>query len=113
MKWAWRDLVRQESPEHEYADPARHDLAAPCLYTHWDLCAIRQCGVLFAYMEADNPSGIGLSLEVGYALALGKLVVLVDEKHDPRMAIVREAAGVVFDRLDDGIAFLQALEKIP
>ena len=31
-------------------------------------------------MQKDNPSGFGLTLEIGYAAALGKQIILVDEK---------------------------------
>lgn len=81
-------------------------------YTAWDLFYVKNCDIFFAYMEATNPSGLGLCLELGYAKALGKTTVLVDEKssQDESFAkyfkIARESSDVVFDRLEDGIKFL-------
>lgn len=86
-------------------------------YTAWDLFHVKHCDIFFAYMEDTNPSGLGLCLELGYAKALGKTIVLVDEKslQDESFAkyfkIARESADVVFDNLRDGIKFLSAFQK--
>lgn len=81
-------------------------------YTAWDLFHVKHCDIFFAHMEATNPSGLGLCLELGYAKALGKTIVLVDGKslEDESFAkyfeIARESADVVFDKLEDGIKYL-------
>jgi nucleoside 2-deoxyribosyltransferase len=95
-----------------FIDPSLHGLDDPAQYTPWDLLGIETCDVVFAYMEEDNPSGYGLSLEVGYARALGKLVILVDAKMDDRMAIVRATANIVLNSLDEGRAFLCSLKSL-
>lgn len=83
-------------------------------YTTWDLFHVKQCDIFFAYMEYTNPSGFGLSIELGYAKALGKTIILVDEKSSQEESfaryfkIVREASDVVFDNLDEGIKFLSS-----
>jgi nucleoside 2-deoxyribosyltransferase len=83
----------------------------PDQYTPWDLFQVRRCDVLLAYMEADNPSGFGLTLEVGYAAALDKLVLYVDAKEDPRMDIVKHTADVRLSSLVDPIDFLLSLAR--
>jgi len=84
-------------------------------YTWRNLIEVRDSDIVFAYMEADNPSGLGLAVEVGYAVGLGKLVILVDDKSetDPQFeryfAIVRNAAHSVPPTLDEGIELLLTL----
>lgn len=113
MKQQWRHRIMAFS-NAVFFNPASHGLENPKCYTVWDLHHIKNCDVFFGYMEKDNPSGIGLALEVGYAKALGKTIILVDEtittknehfsKYYP---IVRESADVVFKNLADGIDFLK------
>ena len=40
-------------------------------YTQWDLHAIRQCDIVFAYLEKGNP-GLGMIAECGYAMKRDK-----------------------------------------
>jgi hypothetical protein len=102
-------------PRLQYHDPRSHGLSDPKAYTAWDLEAIRSSNIVFAYLEASNPSGYGLSLEVGYAAALGRHVILVDERSRTDQAlgryfeIVRHTADVVFDELEEGIEYLRSL----
>ena len=117
MQSGWQEKVRAVGPEARYLDPSTHGLQDERQYTTWDLHAIRACDVLFVYFETDNPSGYGLSLEAGYAHALGKTIVLVDEKTaaDPvtgqRLGMLRTVADVVFTDLDSGIEFLHSLKR--
>ena len=108
MKSGWQDklIFNTKLINHIFFNPAKHGLDKPEQYTIWDLEKIKQCDIVFAYIELNNPSGIGLSLEIGYALALGKTVILVDEKHDPKMEIVRQSVSIVFMSLEEGIEFL-------
>ena len=100
-----------------FYNPREHSLTDSKEYTFWDLFYVKQSDILFAYMQKDNPSGIGLTLEVGYARALDKSIILVDErsKHDKafanRFEIVRESSTVVFDNLNDGINFLKKIKN--
>ncbi len=86
-------------------------------YANWDMFYVGKCDILFAYMQELNPSGIGLSLEVGYAKALNKLIILVDEKSkadtnfSKYFALVRENSSIIFDNLEDGIGFLLKLKN--
>ncbi|MFC1870983.1 hypothetical protein ACFLYF_01070 [Chloroflexota bacterium] len=81
-------------------------------YNNWDLYHIKASEILFACMDKNNPSGYGVSLEIGYAKGLGKTVILIDEKSaDDKefkkyFAIAKETADVYFESLDEGITFL-------
>lgn len=111
----WQDRVISEATRFEYKDPSKNGLTDPRLYTEWDLEAIRRSDIVFAYLEEANPGGYGLSLEVGYAAALGKLIIFIDEKSvkdeevGRYLKILRETSNVVFDSLSDGISYLNSL----
>jgi len=111
----WQKIVIQAANDFDYKDPSKNGLSDPRLYTEWDLEAIRSSDIVFAYFEETNPGGYGLSLEIGYAAALGKQIIFVDEKslHSPDVGrylkIVQETSNVVFGSLDEGIKFLKSL----
>jgi len=108
----WRTRVIDALPMHRFISPTlRNDveIELPSLYTQWDLAAIRASDIVFAYMEASNPSGFGIAVEVGYAAALGKLIIFVDEVNNEHFAIVRNASSVSFDSLSDGITYLASV----
>jgi nucleoside 2-deoxyribosyltransferase len=108
----WQDKVTQAVPALDYFDPRSHGLKTKAEYTAWDLEAIRRSDCAFAYLESTNPGGYALALEVGFAKALGKFVILVDEKSaiDEQGAryleMLSEASDVSFKTLQEGIAFL-------
>lgn len=114
----WQDRVVDSMPSLKFFDPREHGLEAPSEYSLWDLEAIRQSDVVFAYLEATNPGGYALALEVGYARALGKHIVFVDEKSAVEekggryLAMVRTSADVVFHSFEEGLAFLRSMEKL-
>ena len=117
MKSSWQSFVIGDCDGFEFFDPRRHGLSDPHEYTIWDLEHVRQCDIVFAYMESTNPSGIGLTLEIGYAKALNKTIILVDEKScvdsefEKRFRIVRCSADIVFNTLEDGIEFLKSFSR--
>lgn len=114
----WQDKVKLLAPRFNYFDPRGHGLQNNAEYTIWDLEAVRRCNWVFAYLEPTNPGGFALALEIGYAKALGKRVIFVDEKSsiDPQagryLAMIKAASDTVFDKLDDGIDFLKKLERL-
>lgn len=111
----WQAKLSTLIPSLLYIDPSKHGLTDPMRYTEWDLQAIRRSDLVFAYLEATNPAGYALALEVGYAKGLGKTVILVDEKsaRDEQggryLQMVRAAADATFDSFDEGVAFLERL----
>lgn len=111
----WQDTVMTKIPEITFIDPRSSGLNSPRQYTAWNLTSIDLADILFAYMEMDNPSGYGIALEVGYARARGKHVVMVDERSPTdqqfatHFATVRASAQATFDSLDEAIGFLRSL----
>ena len=101
-----------------FFNPQKHNLDVSSEYTSWDLFFVKRADILFGCMEESNPSGIGLSLEVGFAKALGLTIILVDEKSKNdsvfknKFKIVRESATIVYDNIDDGIAYLNSYLRI-
>lgn len=82
LKTKWRDEVKHNCPHFIFYNPAANvNMDSEDLYTTWDLLAIKDSDILFAYMEAFNPFGQGMSLEIGYARALGKTIIFVDESN--------------------------------
>ena len=61
MRSGWQDKVIAECPGLEFIDPRDHGLHSSMEY----MLSVRRCDILFAYLEKDNPSGLGLALEVG------------------------------------------------
>lgn len=96
-----------------FFNPREHNLNNPQEYWIWDIHFVRECDIVFAYMEADNPSGYGLMLEIGLAYGLNKTIILVDEKskYDEDFSkyfkIVSSTAGACFDDIEKGIEYLK------
>lgn len=97
--------------DYDILDPSSHNIENPKGYTEWDLAAITQCDVVLANMESTNPGGYALALEVGYAKALGKFIVLVDQIEDSKIKyffeMVRQCSDVVFEKLPDALKYLE------
>jgi nucleoside 2-deoxyribosyltransferase len=107
----WRLKVIDKARGFKYLDPSLGNSPLPEEYTTRDLLHVRASDIIFANLERDNPSGIGLALEVGYGKALGKVVILVNQQPKNRyMAIIEHTADVTYGKLDDGIDFLNKLK---
>lgn len=114
----WQEKVIEANPKLEFYNPRTKEvdrtLTLPEFGT-WDLHYIKKCDLVFAYMEKTNPSGIGMSVEMGFAHGLGKTVVLVlepgNEKiKDSYLQFMKKAADIVFEDLDKAIEYLQLFE---
>lgn len=107
----WRDKVKQLN-NVKFIDPKEKEQKKEFNwqeYCVWDLHYIKHSEICFVYMERNNPSGFGLSVEIGYAKALGKTVILVLEtghEKDKYLLFLKGVADVVYDKLEDGINFL-------
>jgi nucleoside 2-deoxyribosyltransferase len=94
-------------------DPRKHNLSDYKEYYTWDVHFIKQCDIILAYMEESNPSGYGLSFELGYAKALNKTIILVDDKSDSNDAfrnyfnLIRASSDVEFKDLDSALSYLK------
>jgi nucleoside 2-deoxyribosyltransferase len=114
----WQDVVKKRIQRFAFLDPREHGLRDPTQYTLWDLEAIRRSDLVFAYLESTNPAGYSLAFEVGFAKALGKRIILVDERSalDERtkryMGMVQASADVLLESLDEGVNLMTQLERV-
>lgn len=108
----WQVKVMAVLPDFDFLDPSAHDLQDPAIYTKWDLDAIRKSDVILAYMESSNPAGYALALEIGFAHALGKEVILVDQIEDITISryfeMVRQCSNKIFHTMPEAIQYLQS-----
>lgn len=106
MNSDWQDKVIAALPTASFRDPRKHGLSDEKEYTEWDLKGIMDCQIVLAYMDSANPSGFGLSLEVGYARALRRTIFYVCEDTTERQkyfGMMRACATRCFDSLDAAI----------
>lgn len=83
MKSTWQDEVILWLPDGvKVYDPRHHGLSSPSEYTRWDLDHIEKSDAVISQMSSDNPSGFGLSVEIGFAHALGKRIIFIDKIED-------------------------------
>lgn len=106
----WQDEVieRLSHSGHTFLDPRSHGLTDALDYTLWDLGGVAVSDGVIAYMERDNPSGIGLTLEIGMAIGMGKPVWLANEAQQPRWGLVNNAVSYCYTSLD---ALMDAIER--
>lgn len=111
FKSRWQSHVIEQLPDFVFFDPSQHNIQDPVEYTRWDLDAIRASDIVLGYMESTNPGGYSLALEIGFARALGKSVLLVDEIKDPLVSryfeMVRQCSDQVFTTLAQAIENLR------
>lgn len=113
----WQDQIKAAVQRFVYYDPRFHRLRDKDQYTMWDLEAIRRSDWIFAYLEASNPGGYALAVEIGYAKALGKRIVLInekrgDERSDRYFEMLSATSDVEVGSLSEGIEFLKKLETV-
>lgn len=111
FKSDWQAKVITQLPGYDFLDPSQHNIQDAAEYTRWDLDAVRASDIVLGYMEATNPGGYSLALEIGFAHALGKSVVLVDEIKDPIVSryfeMVRQCSGRVFTSMAQAVDYLR------
>lgn len=106
-------VIKAADDKFIFFNPKEHGLEHSDFYTTWDIHFVKECDILFAYMEESNPSGYGLAFELGGAYSLNKTIILVDEKSndEPTFAkyfkILYKPSGVVFNNLTEGIDYLK------
>lgn len=113
FKSGWQIEAKRRLSGFTILDPSEHNLSDSKAYTEWDLDAVRRCDIVLANMEATNPGGYALALEVGFAKALSKHIVLVDQIEDPVVGryfeMVRQVSDIVFSALGDAIDHINNL----
>jgi nucleoside 2-deoxyribosyltransferase len=111
MKDGWQDRAINLLEGHEILDPRSWGDPNPAIYTERDLSAVRRSDWLLVHMASTNPSGFGLSVELGYAYALGKKIVFCDEIRSdwrsPYFGMHREMATEVVHTLEAAAAVIK------
>jgi nucleoside 2-deoxyribosyltransferase len=82
-------------------------------YGKWDLHFIKQCDILFVYVERTNTSCIGLCCEAGFAKGLGKTVITILEPNhetlkDAYLSFITQVSDIVFEDLESGVNYLKS-----
>jgi nucleoside 2-deoxyribosyltransferase len=112
MRSGWQDTVIMSLHRWNVIDPRTHHLADERQYTYWDLDGVRQSDWVLVHLEASNPGVHNLAVEVGYAAALGKRIILVDGADASLKrytGMLRGCADITLATLDEAITFLQKL----
>lgn len=119
FKSDWQKLVINAiGDDCTFFNPREHKLENSTEYWTWDVHFIKECDIVFAYMEVDNPSGFGLTFEIGLAYGLNKTIILVDEKSkhhedfEKYFRIVSHSSMVRFDSLKEGIEYLKTFTEM-
>ncbi|MEI7911366.1 MAG: nucleoside 2-deoxyribosyltransferase domain-containing protein [Verrucomicrobiota bacterium] len=115
----WQDIVILNiHAQVNIIDPRSHKIQLPSNYTAWDLEAIDRSDIIFAYLEATNPAGYALACEIGYARAMGKLIVFITDEikcPDTRSKyyeMIRECAAYSANSLDEGVTLLNKILEL-
>ena len=113
MNSSWQaKVIEAYHDQFEFYNPMDHQLDKSKEYAVWDLFYVQRADLVFAYMERTNPSGYGLTLEIGFAKALNKTIILVDERSKvdnafaEKFKIVRNSVQIVYDSFQQGLDFL-------
>ena len=113
LNTSWQSkIIDRLKDKFIFYNPQDHNLGESHMYTVWDLHFLQKSDIVFAYLNKENPSGYGLTLEIGFAKALNKTIILVDEKSlndssfEKNFRIVRESSSIVFDSLETGLEYL-------
>ena len=115
FKSGWQAQAKNVLKKFELLDPSAHNIQDPKEYTDWDLAAVSRCDIVLANMEESNPGGYSLALEVGFAKALKKTIVLVDQITNPTVSryfeMVRQVSDITFPDLELALEYLNLMEK--
>lgn len=113
LRSGWQDKLKATLPQIDFISPLDKDDKSMNVYEYgtWDLHHIKYCDLVFAYMEKTNPSGIGLSCEIGFAYGIGKTVIAVLEPEneymkDSYLQFIKKVSHLCFDNLEQGIKYL-------
>jgi len=76
----WQDEIKAKCSKHTFFDPhIDADQRFAYRWTPQEINGMKTCELVFAYFEIDNPSGLGLAKEIGWATILDIPVWYIDE----------------------------------
>lgn len=109
----WQSRVIGDCREFDFYDPRQvkgtemKDIAAE--ERGW----IDESDIVFVYLEASNPSGLGSAFEMGYAVASRIPIIYVDEKQTSHTEWIGVYTAARVRTLDEGIALLKSFASEP
>ena len=102
----WQDSVKQGAPQHEYFNPETDSPQNAIIdYVPVDLGGIRWCDILFARQD-NYPKYGGLAAEMGYAYALGKIIIYVAVREEVE-GFLAGLSKYIYTTLEAGIERLR------
>jgi nucleoside 2-deoxyribosyltransferase len=107
----WQDRVKELLIGEEFFDPRTLRAESMRVIADIERDWLNRCDMLFFYLEADNPSGLGSAFEVGYCVANGIPVIFVDEKQTQHTEWIGMHCDQVFYDLNSGIRALEEFCK--
>lgn len=115
FKTGWQEEVTGEilrlRPDAEIADPRENRFHDPAYYSKWNMKNIADCDLLFAYMEHDNPGIANVAFEIGFAAALGKKIILINEKGQ-RFAELMHQVSDTFGDVASALSALRLMDVL-
>jgi len=121
LRSGWQDEVIEACPDVEFLNPRDAYLEAkesgepedPKDYVRRDVEWLRKCDVVFLFQESDLPETANCSWELGYAKALGKLCIYVNQRVKPERyaSLLALTSNCYTNDLQEGIAWLMTLSR--
>ena len=111
-KTNWQGDVKKLVPNHTYLCPTELETPhqnASFKWTGVEYTMVKECDLVLAYFEKTNPSGIGMSIEIGWATAFGVPVILVDD-HLQLNAMLCACSQRIYSSLTPAIEYLKGVK---
>jgi nucleoside 2-deoxyribosyltransferase len=106
----WQDKIKSALPQYNYFDPMNDaDQRFAYRWTVQEIEAMKTCDLVIAYFERDNPSGLGLAKEIGWATILNIPVWYIDE-HERLNAFLCACSQRVYSNFGKAIKDLAEIE---
>ncbi len=101
----WRDVIIKRLDGAVWLDPRIAIKSDNWFELETEM--IRECDALIAWVVKDNPSGFGMTFEMGMAYGLNKPYILINEKEDKyKWSMQTKGSVISFDNVDDAIKWI-------
>lgn len=124
----WLPMLMKESSWQQYVktyvrskfivfDPSQLQTKVFEEYAALDIAHVERADIVLGYIEDENPSGVGMAVEMGIARGMGKMVILVNvckpDADNPSYRYKRfleKAATITFTDLGKAVEFINKLQ---
>lgn len=108
----WQENVVNGAPGPVYLNPMAPRLTEPQAHMPWRLAAVRTSDWVFANPANTFADVCAVAFEVGYAQALGKQIIVVDNGDTnspiaPCLQLLRQSADVPVKTIEEGIQYVK------